>query len=136
MVNWNRQTANGEISDSSLAAIAQSARAKSEDCACLPEEQLFEVIRVIFQLIAADYDNLPPIRKFRKQFEDCMDMVDIELLCAELNITFENIKGDTKSLKIVYLVREFQKRSQLSVLMDYLRMERPNMAWVDITTMS
>lgn len=135
MIDWNKFETSGMIPDSLTASIVQRARAISDDCAVLPDDQYASVASCILRAlghISREMEDLPPMMKFRIQFESCMDIADMEILCADLNVAFENIRGDSKSVKTVSLVREFQKRRQLPVFLDYLRKLRPKTAWVDI----
>lgn len=54
---------------------------------------------------------------------------DLRELCMDFHLEFEDIAGDTRRTKIVYLVDYFVKRNTLDILVGWCAGQRPNEQW-------
>lgn len=61
---------------------------------------------------------------------DGFTLADLEMLCFDLNVKFEDLTGDGRRGKMVSLVRDFQRRDQLQTLAMAMLDARPNTDFV------
>lgn len=59
-------------------------------------------------------------------------LTDIRLLCADLGLDYDDIKGENKIERIIDIVAIFRKNGRLQTLQDYLQKERPQINWQSI----
>ncbi len=60
------------------------------------------------------------------------DLTEMELLCAELGVAFDDIPGDRISKKALGIVRHFARRNKIPDLLKQVRKERPEVEFPDI----
>ncbi|BCX03526.1 MAG: hypothetical protein KatS3mg053_1464 [Candidatus Roseilinea sp.] len=100
------------IVDSNDQNVFQQARCHSVDC-LTPHE-------------ARERVTTPALRWLRESIEQSFNMSELEILCADLGIEFENLGGDTLSNMVLHLVQYFERRGELDRLLNYCRRKRPN----------
>jgi len=71
-------------------------------------------------------------RELRKLLETHLSVGDVEVISFDLGIEYEDIKGDTKPIKIVSLIKYLARLGRLEELITLLKNERPIVAWPDI----
>ncbi|RMG95804.1 MAG: hypothetical protein D6706_11345 [Chloroflexi bacterium] len=79
-------------------------------------------------------ENLPEssevsLPRLGKAIESLFTLEELETLCFNLDIKYENIPGETLARKARELVNYFQRRHRLNVLLQALYDERPNYDW-------
>lgn len=60
------------------------------------------------------------------------DMDELNMVAFALGIDWDELKGSTKSLKTIALIRHADHRGQIESLLAFLRQERPATQWPDI----
>lgn len=58
---------------------------------------------------------------------------ELNTLCFELGVDYENVSGDTKADKAREIVELFERENRLGELVDYCRGVRPEANWPDVT---
>jgi len=69
----------------------------------------------------------------RTKMVKAFDEDEIKTLCFDLNIDFDDIKGDNKSGKVRELILFVSRRNRLSELIALCKTQRPNESWLDIS---
>jgi hypothetical protein len=72
--------------------------------------------------------------KLRQVIMDMFNLDDFRLLCADLNVNFDELGGPTDPLSIraSKLIEHFQRRQRLRVLLITLQKQRPALTWSQI----
>ena len=65
----------------------------------------------------------------RQMMERYFDLDDIDALCFDMQIDFEDLKGDTKGPKIRSLIRECEQQTRLEQLVTLCAQQRPSVDW-------
>lgn len=73
-------------------------------------------------------------QKLRQVILDMFNLEDFRLLCADLNVSFDDLAGpsDPLSLRASKLIEYFQRRQRLRVLLLTLQKQRPALTWNQI----
>lgn len=72
------------------------------------------------------------IRRVWQLMNQYFNLNELQELCLELNVEYENLVGDTKSSKMRELIQLLNRHHDLPKLLNYLRTERPGVQWPDI----
>jgi hypothetical protein len=78
--------------------------------------------------IATHFGDITPessVLTLRRVLTDTFSEQELRLLCFDLGIDFEDLRGTTLEAKMVSLVDYLQRRSRLEELIVYVRRERP-----------
>lgn len=67
--------------------------------------------------------------KLHQVIAQYFQLSDLRLLCANLHLDFEEIKGENKHERIIDIIKIFQTNGRLAALQDYLQKERPHIQW-------
>lgn len=67
--------------------------------------------------------------ELRKILESYFDETELETLCFDLRVDYESLAGDSKTHKVVDLVRTFARTGRVDELIDYCSRMRPNVPW-------
>ncbi len=70
-----------------------------------------------------------PLQQLKTQMQSAFDLDEIRELCMDLEITYDEIAGDTLSSKIIALITYLGREEQLPNLIHYLIQKRPNYQW-------
>lgn len=70
--------------------------------------------------------------ELRKILETYFDEDELETLCFDLRVDYESLAGDTKTHKVVDLVRTFARTGRIEELIDYCSRMRPNVPWGEL----
>ncbi len=68
-------------------------------------------------------------KKLALLMDKTLDMDDMQEICFQFGVDFENLDGTQKRAKLRALIIYFYKRKTLPLLADYLQLIRPNMQW-------
>jgi len=71
-------------------------------------------------------------RELRTLLELHYSAVELEVLCYDLVVEYADLKGDTRPLKIVSLVKYLARRGRLEELMTILRDGHPTVRWPEV----
>lgn len=78
--------------------------------------------------------SLPPDQmKLASKIGQHFDLTEMELLCAELGVAFDDIPGDRRSKKALEIVRYFARRNRIPDLLKQVRQARPGVVFPDIS---
>lgn len=69
------------------------------------------------------------LKHIRRKMNESLGINDLEELCFDLRIEYENIPGDTKRGKILGLIKETNKTQKLDDLVLLCEQKRPNILW-------
>lgn len=69
------------------------------------------------------------VASLSKLMSKSFSLGELDMLCAELDVDFENISGETKSEKALALGRHLKKRKRLQDLLALCQRERPKRDW-------
>ncbi len=72
----------------------------------------------------------------REKIAETYNLDEIRLLCAPLNVDYDELAGDTKSLKIESLVTFMQRRGRMDKLITWLEQDRPHSNWPGISVVA
>ncbi|MCB8980664.1 MAG: SAVED domain-containing protein [Ardenticatenaceae bacterium] len=72
------------------------------------------------------------VRALRETVLDTFNEAELQEMCFELGVPFENLAGDEFATKVQELVTYLQRRGQLASLVAYGRKHRPHANWPDI----
>ena len=75
---------------------------------------------------------MSPQEQLRLQITDTFNLDEIKLLCLDLSLRYDDLPGDTLSLKVGALLIATYRLSQLSTLHAYLVRNRPNTEWLPL----
>lgn len=67
--------------------------------------------------------------EWSERITDAFNLNDIEIMCADLGIDYEELAGDTKSVKVRALVQYCERRGQLNELLAKVKAARPLRTW-------
>jgi S1-C subfamily serine protease len=70
----------------------------------------------------------------RKALANLFDLSELQLLCFDLGIDYDELTGENKSTKIISLLGYLERRGRLSVLVAYGQRERPQFNWPALTS--
>ncbi len=70
--------------------------------------------------------------QLRQEMTEHFNEGDIETLCFDLGVDFDELSGDTKSELVISLVEHFEQLDDLPTLFAYCRQQRPNVSWDNI----
>lgn len=70
--------------------------------------------------------------ELRKILETYFDEDELETLCFDLRVDYESLAGNTKTHKVVDLVRTFARTGRIEELIDYCSRMRPNVPWGEL----
>lgn len=70
-----------------------------------------------------------PLGPLRQQIADSFDLDELRTLCLDMGIRYDDLSGDTISVKTASLVATMQRRGQLAKLTAVLQRERPHITW-------
>ncbi|MBK7920012.1 MAG: hypothetical protein IPJ94_27900 [Chloroflexi bacterium] len=65
----------------------------------------------------------------RNSIELCFSKEELQALCFDLNVDYDNLRGETKSLKISELISHLERRELLNTLVRICSELRPNRHW-------
>ncbi|MBE2223102.1 MAG: NACHT domain-containing protein [Anaerolineae bacterium] len=85
-----------------------------------------------FQSQVETVASLPPIPNsgpLRRQIAQSFTLDEIRTLCFDLDVDYDELRGETKSSRIVSLVEYMQHRQRLDNLLLELRNQRPRSNW-------
>lgn len=82
------------------------------------------------QLIITESVTYP---EFVQKMNEGFGKEELQHLCFELGIEYDNLDGDTKKSKIVSLVQLFARSQRMIELIDLCKKERPNISWTAIS---
>jgi hypothetical protein len=57
------------------------------------------------------------------------DLSELQTLCFDLGVDYENLSGSNKADKCRELIAYFQRRGKLGELIDYCQQQRPHLTW-------
>ena len=58
---------------------------------------------------------------------------ELETLCADIGVDYENLEGNAKEAKARELIAFLLRRGQLQALLDYCTQHRPEYSWPKVT---
>jgi hypothetical protein len=61
----------------------------------------------------------------RSNMENSFNNSELELLCSDLGINYDNVSGDILSVKILHLIQYFDRVGELNKLLAYCQKKRP-----------
>ena len=97
---------------------------------------LHTTTNAVSYLITAKPDELKAeqavLRALRETVLDTFNQAELQEVCFELGVAFENLAGDAYATKVQELVTYLQRRGQLASLVNYGRKHRPHADWPDI----
>ncbi|MCP4428868.1 MAG: hypothetical protein GY803_30655 [Chloroflexi bacterium] len=67
--------------------------------------------------------------KLRKNLNDHFGVTDLQEICFDLNIDYEDLPGDDKRLKVMELIKHMNRRGHLQELIVMCQELRPNLSW-------
>lgn len=106
---------------------------QGEQCRIRP---LHTTTTAVSYLITAKPDEVkaeqPVLRALRETVLGTFNQAELQEMCFELGVPFENLAGDEYVTKVQELVTFLQRRRQLASLVAYGRKHRPHAAWPDI----
>ncbi len=73
------------------------------------------------------------LRKLLRALNDSFDMNELEELCFDLQIDFDNLDGTTKKQKAINLIQHFDRRNRINVLVVAFQEVRPEVSIDEIT---
>ncbi|GAB4282341.1 MAG: hypothetical protein Kow0080_36230 [Candidatus Promineifilaceae bacterium] len=76
------------------------------------------------------------LQDLQDKIEKSFDLSEIQQLCFDLEIEYENLPGDTRKRKVLSLIKHCQLNQGLHDLVRYCRKERPKKDWPDINQIS
>lgn len=71
-------------------------------------------------------------KALRKAIANHFKLDQIQTLCFDLGIDFEELEGKAKTGKVREIIKEMENAGRLHELIDYLKSERPNVNWADL----
>ncbi|MCA9875443.1 MAG: hypothetical protein KC441_17350, partial [Anaerolineales bacterium] len=74
-------------------------------------------------------DNPNPNIDLQQQIEEGFDLNELRLLCADVSIDFDHLKGDEKRTKVLSLLEMIARQNRQEVLLNRLRELRPQVEW-------
>lgn len=74
----------------------------------------------------------PYFRELRQLMNATFNLEDIQLLCSDLGVDYEQLAGNTKRVKVDSLIRRLAQQGRLASLLAILQEERPAMTWPDM----
>jgi len=79
-------------------------------------------------------NNFTPqfLSDMRNGVVECFNFSELQILCIDLGIDYENLSGDGKEAKARELIGYLHRRHRLSQLITYCISARPNYAWPQI----
>lgn len=77
-------------------------------------------------------DSSAYLSDLHKLINKYFSLEEVRDLCFKLGIDFDNVAGENKSARIRELILQMARRDELQRLIDLLRVERSNVAWVDV----
>ncbi len=72
------------------------------------------------------------LQLFAEKIKSSFDLTELESLCFDLGISYENLSGDTLNKKVEQLVKYCQRRSCLPNLLNRCKKLRPNQSWAGV----
>ena len=79
--------------------------------------------------ISGNQYNLPKLREYLAEF---FSMAELELLCFDLGVDFEDIRAEGKARTTMLLIQYFQRRKELAKLLRQCKKARTNVDWDDL----
>ncbi len=73
------------------------------------------------------------LQQLKTQMQSTFNLNELKALCFTLNVTYDEIAGETLGTKIISLITFLGRRNELSKLVDYLKTKREIINWPDIT---
>jgi hypothetical protein len=67
--------------------------------------------------------------RLRQVLVNYFDENELETLCYDLGIDYQDLPGDGKTKKTIELVKHFARRGKTAELIDYCSRQRPNLEW-------
>lgn len=88
----------------------------------------------ILQISPESNYHLPVLQSanLRSLMSCCFDINDLKVMCFDLGVDFDDLAGNKKSVKIISLIKHFQKNGGTAELINYLRRERPDVSWPEL----
>ena len=68
-------------------------------------------------------------QEFRACLSGAFSLSEMEMICADLGVDFENIKGQTKDEKALGILKHFERLDKVQLLANYCVDQRPNITW-------
>src|SRR4030065_207235 len=69
------------------------------------------------------------LSSLRKTIVEAFNTDELRLLCAELNIDYENLGSGGKEIIVLELINYLDRRGNIDELLKYCQRERPGYAW-------
>lgn len=94
-----------------------------------------QILQFIETLPATASPQQPPHRvridrvRLREQMHETFEISDLQLLCFDLYVEYENLAGDTKQSKVINLIKHMERHGRLPELLDKCRQMRPQVTW-------
>jgi len=76
------------------------------------------------------------LAELHRNIETHFDISELRTLCFKLGIDYDNLSGSNKLDKCRELITFLQRRGRLSELVEYCLLQRPNVAWRELTDLS
>ena len=73
------------------------------------------------------------LSELHRNVADHFNVSELQSLCFDLGIDYENLSGANKTDKIRELITHLQRRGHLDELVEYCTQMRPNVAWRELT---
>jgi predicted phosphodiesterase len=78
------------------------------------------------QINSADLQKVDPV-KLREAMVIAYNLADLQILCANLYISYDDISGEAREVKILHLIEYFQRRGWYNKLVSKVLQERPHL---------
>lgn len=72
------------------------------------------------------------LMQFRKMLFELYNLDEIETLCFDLGVDYDDLQGRAKQTKINSLITAMARHGRLPELLDYVRADRSHVVWPDI----
>jgi len=80
----------------------------------------------------ADDESRARCTRLRKNLVEVFSESELDVLCYDMNLDYENLPGEGKDRKAKELVAYLERRGRVPELIDRCNLERPNVQWEDM----
>ena len=74
----------------------------------------------------------PTTSKIRDALYYCYNDDELRVLCTDLGIEYEDLKGDTRQVRVIELIGYLQRRGRIQDLIAVCSKQRPHVNWVEL----
>jgi hypothetical protein len=67
-------------------------------------------------------------QSIRKILEDKFSLDELQIICFDLSLEYENLKGDTKQMKVIEIISYCERYDRVSELLEMVQKARPGLS--------